>query len=263
MGWLWCWLAALFICSRLPSLFPILLAYTLYIHGPGSVAPTNGSWPPLWRGWWLWREVASYFNARLHKTVDLPPTKSYIFGFHPHGVVAFGGFLAFGTHALGFSRLFPGIDVRVLTLTVNFRAPFLREYLLLHGTGSVDRHSCLNMLRHGKSIMIVIGGGKESLYSKPRSAELVLKRRKGFVKIALQTGASLVPVYSFGETDTFRTLNELPENSVLRRAQRWLLKITGTCVVSALEALRSTPFVIFQVCLNAAFWISQGSRCRS
>ena len=31
------------------------------------------------------------------------------------------GWLSFATEALGFSRLFPGIDVRVLTLNINFR----------------------------------------------------------------------------------------------------------------------------------------------
>lgn len=33
----------------------------------------------------------------------------------------------------------------------------------------------------------------------------VLRNRKGFVRLALQTGASLVPVLSYGETDTFHT----------------------------------------------------------
>lgn len=171
--------------------------------------------------------VIDYFGAKLHKTIDLPPGQPYIFGFHPHGIVAFGGFLSFGTRAMGFHKLFPGIDIRVLTLRINFQAPFLREYLLLHGTCCVDKEACLNILNRNKSIFIAIGGGKESLCSKPRSADLVLQRRQGFVKIALQSGASLVPCFSFGETDTFRTLNELPENSSLRRAQRFLLKYTG------------------------------------
>lgn len=37
----------------------------------------------------LWRWLAAYFPARLHKTVDLPPDQPYIFCAHPHGIVSF------------------------------------------------------------------------------------------------------------------------------------------------------------------------------
>lgn len=67
----------------------------------------------------------------------------------------------------------------------------------------------------------------QSLYARPGHHELVLKRRKGFVRIALQSGAALVPTYSFGENDTFRTANELPRDSRLRRVQRRIEKLTG------------------------------------
>jgi 1-acyl-sn-glycerol-3-phosphate acyltransferase len=38
----------------------------------------------------------------------------------------------------------------------------------------------------------------QSLFARPGANDLVLKRRHGFIKIALRTGASLVPVYAFG-----------------------------------------------------------------
>ena len=50
----------------------------------------------------------------------------------------------------------------------------------------------------GRAITIVVGGARESLDAQPHSLRLVLKRRKGFVKLAIRTGADLVPVLAFG-----------------------------------------------------------------
>jgi hypothetical protein len=83
----------------------------------------------------MWKLVARYFPAALHTTAALPPTRPYLFGCHPHGLLSFGAWLSFATDALEFERKLPGVDCRLLTLNLNFRAPFLREYLLLHGLG--------------------------------------------------------------------------------------------------------------------------------
>ena len=42
----------------------------------------------------------------------------------------------------------------------------------------------------------------------PGTFNVVLGRRKGFVRLALQTGSSLVPVVSFGENDMFQVRKE-------------------------------------------------------
>jgi 2-acylglycerol O-acyltransferase 2 len=55
----------------------------------------------------------------------------------------------------------------------------------------------------GRAITIVVGGARESLEAQPYSLRLVLKRRKGFVKLAIRTGADLVPVLAFGENDLY------------------------------------------------------------
>lgn len=46
----------------------------------------------------------------------------------------------------------------------------------------------------------------------------MLKDRKGFAKLAIQTGASLVPVFSFGENDIF----DQPENPKVQRFQNFI-----------------------------------------
>lgn len=44
---------------------------------------------PRLRSWALWRWLAAYFPARLHKSADLPPGQPYIFCVHPHGILSF------------------------------------------------------------------------------------------------------------------------------------------------------------------------------
>ena len=46
----------------------------------------------------------------------------------------------------------------------------------------------------------------------------ILKKRKGFVSIALQTGAHLLPVVAFGETDLFDVSQPAP-GSLLHKLQ--------------------------------------------
>uniref|UniRef100_A0A8C8DMX4 Uncharacterized protein n=1 Tax=Oryzias sinensis TaxID=183150 RepID=A0A8C8DMX4_9TELE len=48
--------------------------------------PSNGGRRSQWvRSWAVWGHFRDYFPLKLIKTVDLDPTKNYIFGFHPHG----------------------------------------------------------------------------------------------------------------------------------------------------------------------------------
>ena len=67
--------------------------------------------------------------------------------------------------------------------------------------------------------MLAIGGATESLYCKPGTCDLVLDRRKGFIRIAVQTGASLVPVLNFGENELYNTYRP-PANSGVRHFQK-------------------------------------------
>lgn len=58
----------------------------------------------------------------------------------------------------------------------------------------------------GSALTIVVGGAAESLSAHPGTADLTLKRRMGFIKLAMRSGADLVPVFSFGENDVCRNV---------------------------------------------------------
>src|SRR5690606_31863536 len=60
----------------------------------------------------------------------------------------------------------------------------------------------------------------------PGTLKLVLRKRKGFVKLALREGAYLVPVLAFGENDLYDTI--LPaEKSWMSWFQGWIKSWAG------------------------------------
>lgn len=180
----------------------------------------------------IWMYFAEYFPAKLHKTHDLIPTRKYILGYHPHGIISHGAWAAFATEALGFSDKFPGITNSLLTLDSNFRLPLYREYVLSMGVQSVSKDSITNLLTRGgpnnegmgRAVTVVVGGARESLEAQPNTVHLIIKERKGFIKLALQTGADLVPVLAFGENDLYDQLDP-HKHPWLHNMQRYFLKV--------------------------------------
>ena len=115
----------------------ILLSGTLFFCGPlffyGLYRCFHFSWPLgfAYIAWWylvdletpnrggrraefvrnnvFFRYMRDYFPVTLLKTTDLDSSKNYIFGYHPHGMFPDGLALSFGSEALQFSKIFPGI----------------------------------------------------------------------------------------------------------------------------------------------------------
>lgn len=148
-------------------------------------------------------------------------------------------------------RLFPGIGyIFPLTLTTQFTIPFFRDYLLSLGLTSASAKNIKSIINNGdNSVCIVVGGAQESLLNdmvgeevgmgyhdtsdsedehveeKPRKEiRLILRKRKGFVKLALELGnVSLVPTFAFGEADIYR-LNHPQPGSLGYTFQQWMKK---------------------------------------
>lgn len=186
------------------------------------------------RNWGWWNYFRDYFPIKLVKTADLEPSKNYLFACYPHGVLSSGAYCSFATNALNFHKLFPGLTPHLIVLGGHFLFPFFRDLILSLGTCASSQESLLHLLNpkrfQGNCVAIMVGGAAEALDSHPGKYKIILSRRKGFIRIAMKSGASLVPVFSFGETDVFRPLNN-PENSLLRRIQEKVRQITGVSPV--------------------------------
>jgi len=204
------------------------VVYDYYIRRSSSRGGGGRRWDAFRRAT-IWKYFAAYFPIHLIKTVPLEPEKNYLFGYHPHGVLGCGAFANFASEATKFGEVFPGIKPHLLTLKANFRWPLIRALCLWSGICDVSRESIewlLTKQGKGNVAVIVVGGAEESLEARPGSYNLTIRQRKGFVKMAIRTGASLVPVFSFGENDLFKQADN-PLGSGLRHFQETFKKFFG------------------------------------
>jgi 2-acylglycerol O-acyltransferase 2 len=84
-----------------------MLAYIVYVLVDKT--PEKGGNKIMWmRKLTWWKYMRDFFPVKLIKTVDLSPEKTYIFGYHPHGIIGLGAWVNFITDANDFSELFKG-----------------------------------------------------------------------------------------------------------------------------------------------------------
>ena len=199
--------------SLLPYFIGLWSVYFLFIYYDRHTATTGGRHPR--HRWLLWflpstKYVRSYFNMKLVKTADLPPTTNYIFAVHPHTPWAIGGIHTLTNDLESANKLFPNVYRHFVAKPGHFIAPWLREYCYAKGSVSATRESIDYMLSQppsggkSKAIMIYVGSGLETYHAqRERTMRLLMKKSFGFVRMGLKHGSDLVPVITFGENDIY------------------------------------------------------------
>lgn len=146
----------------------------------------------------------------------------------------------------------------MVTLSHQFRFPLIRELFLFWGMISTEARSIASLLgasndplapmnlRDGhtaNAVAIVVGGAEEAFHGWPRNYSVVLRHRKGFVRMALRFGCPIVPAISFNEVDLYDQMVATPESRV-RRLQHWLktwLRVALIWPLGHSRWLRVTP----------------------
>lgn len=146
------------------------------------------------------------------KDAQLPTdSTTYVFGAHPHGIHC-TSLLELANPYGTFAKLFPnvsGLKLTGLVATIIFKIPVIREMFLYTGYLDASRSVASEALAAGQSIYLCVGGEEESLLTTPGKDIYVLKERKGFIRLALSYGASLVPVLGLGTNEAYTTYNVL------------------------------------------------------
>ncbi|NWW46765.1 DGAT2 acyltransferase, partial [Pedionomus torquatus] len=212
------------------SFWPISALYLAWIIFDWDTPEKGGRRLPCLRRWTVWRHFRDYFPVKVRcrevgcrdrtfMQVVVVPSKRICHHYVPPTLFC----------STGFGEMFPGIRPFLTTLAGNFRLPIFREYLMSGGLCPVTRRAIGYLLSKngtGNAVAIVIGGAAESLSCRPGVTTLILKNRKGFVRMALQHGAYLVPSFSFGENDLFRQV-VFEEGSWMRSIQQRFQKMMG------------------------------------
>ena len=103
-----------------------------------------------------------------------------------------------------FEQLCPGIQCRVLAASPMFKIPLIRDICLALGAVDAGRATATRVMQAGLSTMLYSGGSKEIFLTDAAQPDTVyLSSRKGFIRLALESGAPLVPVYVFNEKRMF------------------------------------------------------------
>ena len=124
-----------------------------------------------------------------------------------------------------------GPKLRTLVASVLFRLPIVREFCLFTGCVDARRSVAEGLLDNGHSLLVLPGGEAEQLQTEYGHDKVFLKKRLGFIKLAMRKNVPVVPSYVFGVSDYYYTSN------ALLGLRWWLMKKVAVCIPLAAGVL--------------------------
>jgi len=176
---------------------------------------------------WPLQQIPKYFRyEEFHEITDAEIAdahaagRRFIFGAHPHGVVSFSGICA-AVAAAGAADGLASYGVKDLPTAVASvikMVPILKNVLGVFGLIEAGKQVLTKRLKQrGGSLVIYVGGMAELFRSSPKREVVFLTGRKGFIKLAMSTGADVIPVYMFGNTTVLSILSVGPLATLSRK----------------------------------------------
>mmetsp|Transcript_24395 Transcript_24395/g.52275 ORF Transcript_24395/g.52275 Transcript_24395/m.52275 type:complete len:336 (+) Transcript_24395:27-1034(+) len=175
----------------------------------------------------LLRPMLSYFDFEMvymgEKNIrqEITNGKNYLFAAQPHGVLTFTGFCSAASFPEDAGRI-PSAAASVILKT-----PLLKNLMGIFNLVDASAGSLKRVFKEGGSVLIYIGGIAELFKSCRTEERLYLKKRKGFIKLALREGVDVVPLYMFGNTSVLSVLTHGPLAALSRKLQTSLTLFWG------------------------------------
>jgi hypothetical protein len=181
----------------------VTLSLLLPVDFPGAMGHRFGDW--------IMRQAEKYFGLKtvVEDEEDLVQhanqNKALIFAFSPHDMLPYPVFAFNSTLGRLPGKLGEAGFLCLMTGAI-FNLPFIRHVYSWVKGGPVDKKTFLGRLNGGESFAFTPGGVQEVLLinpKKPKDVVVYLKKRKGFIKLALATGSPIVPVFGFNLDGSF------------------------------------------------------------
>ncbi|CAE8697401.1 unnamed protein product, partial [Polarella glacialis] len=211
--------------SRPRPCIPAALMYLLWARYLARSELKDGSaWAAFSRQEWGFHAFRRFMRLRLHldeKLMARPAHEPVVLAVHPHGVASDYRILVDGL----LYEAMPERRVLVLSASVLFCLPLVRELALWTRCIDARKSVAARALQKGNSLMVIPGGEHEQIRTVTGREEVFLSTRFGFVKLALEAKAALVPCYAFGCVDQYDTYPH-----VLHGPRESLRKAFGVCI---------------------------------
>ena len=215
----WSWLRA---CAA--AVFALVACLVLV---PVRARKRAGPWGPPWLAHFVARLLSASANAMgVHYDVEWPACEivadqPHVVVWHPHGALAFcalsiGGLLSLERQPI---RWYP------VVASVIFRFPLLREVVLLLGGREATKETISAIIEAGHSVGVQPGGIFEQLRTSHAREHAFFPPNLTFVRLAIEHGTPLLPVYLFGENQLFST------RPALQRLARFIRRWTGVPLI--------------------------------
>lgn len=142
-----------------------------------------------------------YYDAVCLREGPAPdPNKRYLFACYPHGV--YGVCRAFSGGVENWGTLYPGIKSRWGSFGLAFYMPGVREISLMSGCLDAGKPTMTAAIQQHRQNVTLLPGGIDEMQitdGTSQTTQLVMEDRKGYAKLAIETGCDLVPGFCFGE----------------------------------------------------------------
>mmetsp|Transcript_5099 Transcript_5099/g.8316 ORF Transcript_5099/g.8316 Transcript_5099/m.8316 type:complete len:292 (-) Transcript_5099:166-1041(-) len=158
----------------------------------------------------VWKYLHKYFGYRkinLGEEMLINPEKRYMLVEYPHGSFPMATVLIatyFDGHYKRYKSL--GRTVRGLSATILNYIPLVRHIFAMLGSIPATKENFLDAFESAGACSVLPGGIAEMFMVEENRERIYFKKRFGYIKVALESGVEIIPVFHFGNSQVLRVI---------------------------------------------------------